>query len=133
MSRKRKILTLEERVAVLKKADEGKSCRAIAIEVGVGKTQIQTIVKEREEILKNWESGQRSDRKYSKPRTAGYEDLDKIVWEWFTTARAKNIPVSGKMIQEKALMYARDMGHLGFSGSNGWLDKEAETSQCMHS
>ena len=35
MSRKWKILTLEERVAVLKKVDQHMSCRFIAIEVGI--------------------------------------------------------------------------------------------------
>ena len=123
MSRKRKVLSLEERVSVLKKVEEGKSCRAVSNELGVGKTQVQTIVKEREDILRRWESGERSNKKYVKPRTAGYDDLDKLVWEWFTTARAKNIPVSGRMIQEQARLYAAELGHEGFSGSNGWLDR----------
>ena len=39
----------------------------------------------------------------------GYNDLDKLVWEWFTTARVKNIPVSGRMIQEQALLYAAEL------------------------
>ena len=123
MSRKRKVLSLEERVSVLKKVDEGKSCRAVSNKLGVGKTQVQTIVKEREDILRRWESGKRSNKKYVKPRTAGYDDLDKLVWEWFTTARTKNIPVSGRMIQEQALLYAAELGHEGLSGSNGWLDR----------
>ena len=108
---------------VLKKIDEGKSCRSVSSELGVGKTQVQTIVKEREDILRRWENGERSDKKYVKPRTAGYDDLDKLVWEWFTIARAKNIPVSGRMIQEQALLYAAELGHEGFSGSNGWLNR----------
>ena len=52
MSRKRKVLTLEERVSVIKKSDSGKACRAIAAELGVGKTQIQTIMQERKEIMR---------------------------------------------------------------------------------
>ena len=123
MSRKRKVLTLEERVSVLKKVGDGKSCRSIALELGVGKTQIQSIVKEKDELMKRWESGSRADAKYSKPRTASYEDIDEVMWEWFTKARAKNIPVSGRMIQEKALMFAGEMGHLGFTASNGWLNR----------
>jgi len=31
-------------------------------------------------------------------RAAGYEDLDKIMWEWFTRARYNNIPVSRRKI-----------------------------------
>ena len=37
MSRKRKILTLEERDSVFKKVGDGKSCRSIALELDVGK------------------------------------------------------------------------------------------------
>ena len=86
--------------------------------------QIHAIVKEMDDIhvLRRWESGERSDKKYVKPRTAGYDDLDKFVWEWSTIARAKNIPVSGRMIQEQALIYAAELGHEMFSGSNGWLN-----------
>ena len=57
MSRKRKVVSLEERVHVLKKIDKEKSCRAVSSELGIGKTQVQTIVKKREDILRRWESG----------------------------------------------------------------------------
>ena len=97
-SRKRKVLDLEQRVAVLKKIDSGQSCRKIANELGVGKTQIQGILYDREDITKRWEAGERMDRKYAKFRKVGYEEIDKVMWEWFTRARAKNIPVSGKLI-----------------------------------
>ena len=122
-SRKRKVLTLAERVAVLNKIDSGMSCRSVAEELGVGKTQIQNIVKEQEDIRKRWASGECSDKKYAKVRKTGYEELDRVVWEWFTRARAKNIPVSGRLIQERAVMYASELGIERFSGSNGWLEK----------
>ena len=77
---------------MLKKVEEGKFCRAVSSELGVGKT-----------VLRRWESGEQSSKKYIDPRTAGYDDLDTLVCEWFTTARAKNLPVSGRMIQEQAL------------------------------
>ena len=105
-SRKRKVLSLRERVVVLSKIDSGKFCRSVAGEIGFGKIQIQGIVRDEEDILKRWEAGEHSEKKYTKVRRTGYEDLDKAVWEWFTRARAKNIPVSGKLIQERAIMYA---------------------------
>ena len=63
MPRKRKVLSLEERVHVLKKIDEGKSCYAVSSELGIGKAQVQTIVKEREDILLS--NGTRSKQKIS--------------------------------------------------------------------
>ena len=105
-SRKRKVLSLRKRVVVLSKIDYGKSCRSVAGEIGVGKTPIQGIVWDGEDILKRWEAGEHSEKKYTKVRRTGYENLDKVVWEWFTRARAKNIPVSGKLIQERAIMFA---------------------------
>ena len=61
----------------------GRSHHAIVVEVGVGKTQIQTIIKDREEITKKWKYEDRSEMINSKPTIAGYENLKKIVWEWF--------------------------------------------------
>ena len=52
MSRKRKVLNLEERVGVIRKFDKGSSCRAISSEIRVGKMQVQSIVRDREDILK---------------------------------------------------------------------------------
>lgn len=100
------MLSVEERVNVLKKIDEGKSCQEVSSELGVGKTQVQTKAKDQEDLLKRWERGERLDKKYVKPRTAGYEALDELVWAWFTEARSKNIPVSGRMIQKQGPLYA---------------------------
>ena len=57
-TKKRKVVTQEERINALKKIDEGKSCRAVSSELGVGKTQIQAIVKERDDIQRRWESSE---------------------------------------------------------------------------
>ena len=123
LSQKRKILALHERIAVLDKTKEGRSCRSIAEDLGVSKTQIQEIVRNKKSIRQQWETGGRAERKYSKVRKLCYKDLDRVAWEWFTSAQAKNIPISGHMIQEQALMYAEQLGHSSFSGSNGWLDR----------
>ena len=86
--RKRKVITLEERVSVL---DKIKKCRSVAEELGVCKTQIE---KDKKDILKQWAAGESSSKKYTKVRKTGYEEIDKVLWEWFTRARANNIPVT---------------------------------------
>ena len=80
---------LQESVAVLKKVDSGKSCRWVANKLSVGNTEVEGIVCDREDILKWWEAGEHSDKKYTKVRKIG-EELDKVVWEWFTRARKES-------------------------------------------
>ena len=48
--------------------------------------------------------------------------MDKTVYEWFQQKRAQNIPLSGPLIQEKALETANSLGISDFKASNGWLD-----------
>ena len=98
-ARRRKILTLDDRVDVLKRIDKGESCRSIATAVNCGKSQISRIRGDRAEILKEWESGARYDLKYVKRRKGTYEELNTLVWEWFNKARSKELPVSGRLLQ----------------------------------
>ena len=88
-SRKRKILTLEDRVKVVERLSKGESARSIALSLNVGKTQVLTIAKEKDDILCCWKDGKNGDRKYGKygKRKCAYEDLNEAVWGWFCEAR----------------------------------------------
>ena len=96
---RRKILTLDDRVDVLKWIDDGESCRSIAAAVNCGKSQISRIHSDRAAILKEWESGARYDLKYVKRHKGTYEELNALVWEWFNKARSKELPISGRLFR----------------------------------
>jgi hypothetical protein len=53
------------------------------------------------------------------------EKVNTLMWQWFQTARSQGIPVSGPMLQEKALVYAKDLelSDDDFKASNGWLSR----------
>ncbi|KAH3780267.1 hypothetical protein DPMN_158079 [Dreissena polymorpha] len=51
MSGERKFLTLEERVKCLKLFEYGKSSRVIASELCVGRTQVQSVLKHKRDIM----------------------------------------------------------------------------------
>jgi transposase len=99
MAGKRKALTLEDRISVLKKLDNGMSVRDVAKAYDCGRTQIQGIKNSRESLLKQWEEGGRADQKRMKIRKTTYEAVNVAVWDWFCKARSQNLPVSGKLIQ----------------------------------
>ena len=90
---KRKVLSLQQRVDVLRRLDSGVSCRAIAKDISC------RIRSEREAVMREWETGGRSDLKYVKKRKTIYDQLNLLVWEWFCAARSKELPVSGRLIQ----------------------------------
>ena len=120
-SAKCKTLTLEERVNVIKLSDGRKSARKIADELGVGRTQIQCIIKRKAEVLSDYESNVASDRK-RKCRKTGNEEINRKCWEWFCEASSRRIVITGHLIQQKALEFAKTEGNTEFKASNGWLD-----------
>ncbi|KAH6946059.1 hypothetical protein HPB50_011356 [Hyalomma asiaticum] len=50
-----------------------------------------------------------------------YADVDKAVFTWFLDSRARNVPISGTILQQKAKDFASILGHDDFKASNGWL------------
>jgi transposase len=50
----RKTLNLDDKVKAINLCDGGKSCRAVAEEMGVGRTQIMNIIKRKSEILEKY-------------------------------------------------------------------------------
>jgi hypothetical protein len=87
----------------------------------VGKKQVHTILKESEGIYKRWRGGNVSQIK--KKLKSYSSQIEEFVYEWFCAARYKNAPISGPLIQEKALEAARALNFGGFKASNGWLHK----------
>ena len=56
-SRSRKVLTLEQCALVVQWSEKGESARGIALSLGVGKTQIQSIIAKKDEVMAAWKSG----------------------------------------------------------------------------
>ena len=89
------------------------------IAFGIGRTQAQKILKEKEVILAEYENNMQSCKK--RVRSANYSDVNEALWEWNTRCRESNIPVDGTMLQEEALLIAEKLGISGFTASTGWL------------
>ncbi|KAH6929273.1 hypothetical protein HPB50_025932 [Hyalomma asiaticum] len=107
-SKKQKFLSLEQKVEILTVAAAGRKKGIIAQEYGILPSLLSTILKSEVSILKALASGTCAQCK--KTTQPAYEELDKAVYAWLCETRTKNIPISGSMIQQKALNYACILG-----------------------
>ena len=57
-----------------------------------------------------------------KLKGAGFDALDKGINKWFMNAQERNVPVSGTLLKEKAVHFAKELQIDNFKGSNGWRD-----------
>jgi len=55
-------------------------------------------------------------------KSTDYDEINRVMFEWFVSARAKGIPISGPLIQTEALEAAKKLGKNNFKASNGWLE-----------
>ena len=81
MASRRVELSLKKKVELIKSSD-GKSQRDLAKQFGIGKTQVQTILKRKAEFMEAYEENGNSDRKRAR-YTTEHEDLDDLSWRWF--------------------------------------------------
>jgi kinesin family protein 6/9 len=103
-SPKWKVLTLQQKVDVIKLLDSGKAACKIAAELGVGKTQIQNLRKRKFDILSDYENNVPTTSKRRR-YTTGNEEIE-LTYEWFKSAIARQTNVTGGLLKEKALKFA---------------------------
>lgn len=100
MSSKKKTLDFVERKEVLKHhREQHLSSRELAIKFNCGKGQIQAIIKKKDVI----EASSFGPERKRINCHLKHKELDDLVFDWFLKARALNIPITGPLIQEKAL------------------------------
>ncbi|XP_067849374.1 MORC family CW-type zinc finger protein 3-like [Heptranchias perlo] len=112
-------LSMKQKVELILQS-EGKSQRQLAELFNIGKTQVQTILKRKAEILEAYEGNRDTARKRLCVRMEhGYLNL--IMCRWFQHVQSQGIPVNGPIIQKAALHFAKELGIKDFKASNGWL------------
>jgi hypothetical protein len=94
---KRKALTLETKIEILKHVDKGEKKSDIACNFKVPPSTLSTIINNRDKITREFETNINSKRK--KLRGSTYEEIDSAVLLWLNTVRKKEIPLSGSVQQ----------------------------------
>ena len=89
----------------LKELEKGTPHKDVASLFGVPKNTLSTWKKNKDKIFEKYSSGLVSKR--VKPEK--YEEVKKAVHKWLLLLRSENVPISGPMLKEKDLEFARGL------------------------
>ena len=79
---------------------------------GCSKSQIQSILGKKDEILEHY--GANKNAHCKRARLSQLKNVDEATYEWYQEARSKNIPITGPMLQEKAKRATEELGDTTF-------------------
>ena len=89
-------------------------------ETAIGRSTISSILKEKDKWLSFPMQGSTDS---TKDRVCKEPLLKSALSMWFNDVRTKNLPVNSDMIIEKAKKFGGELGVVGFSYSNDWLER----------
>ncbi|KAH6569098.1 hypothetical protein BASA60_008356 [Batrachochytrium salamandrivorans] len=121
--KKRKLVDLSTKLAILKHLDDVHSIKATADRFKLSKGALFNQPNRNTEILlKEAES----NRSLSKARIVQQSDINVVLWRWFLTARSRGYPISGPVSLGKKASKSQlrlEPMSMNFSASEGWLQK----------
>ena len=102
---KQQQFSVKEKCEILLEVEKG----GIAKKYGISPSTVSTFLKQKSKIEQNIDVDAFGPQQ-KKMRTADYEEVGKAVYTWFVEMRAKNIPINGPLLCERARYLARSLG-----------------------
>jgi len=115
---KRRQFSLEFKMRAIGAVEAGVSKGTLAKELCVSPSTLSTFLMDRAKI----EAGivcNSLGPKRQRARLIDFQDVDRAVFTWICEVRSRNLPLSGPIVQKKALAFASSLGFPDFTASNG--------------
>ena len=124
----KRCLTLDGKIKILDEAKKRKlSCRVIAKELKVGKTQINNVFKTEQTLREEFANFQGKGFKHTDSRShQQFKAINDILYSWFKKCEASSIYLNKNLLKEEAMNIKQSLNRPeldGFKVSEGWLDK----------
>ena len=124
----KRCLTLDGKIKILDEAKKRKlSCRVIAKELKVGKTQINNVLKTEQTLREEFANFQGKGFKHTDSRShQQFKAVNDILYSWFKKCEASGIYLNRPLLKEEAMNIKQSLNRPelnGFKASEGWLDK----------
>ena len=118
--RRRVELILQDKINLIKESESfpKPSQKSLSEKFRVDKTTVSDILKRKSEYLANFESDE-NVQKFRFGNKSKHDNLNDLMWDWFRQARDKAIPLSGPILQSKALKFASQLDIANFKASKG--------------
>ena len=113
--RKHTEINLEQKYKALLELDKGKSNKDVALSFGIPPNTLSNWKKSKERIFEAYRNGK---AKTKRVKSDTYEKVNSAVLQWFKRTRAENVPVSGILLKEKALFFAKEFNCETFHASD---------------
>lgn len=125
--RKKVVVSIETKLEALKRLDRGETMQQIASDLGVGRVTVGDWKRKRSELEK-WSCDRNSEdalKGRKSMKRCEYEQTSEALFLWYSQQRARGMPISGPILQEKALTFQKEFedGEQDFTASVGWLDR----------
>lgn len=126
-SKKRVSLTIEKKIEIIRRHENGETQKSLAEQFKVGRTTISDILKRKYKFFKfvamNSDKTENLKRRRTLRRSI-HTNLEANLLKWYNELRQNGNYVSGPMIAQKATQLHKELGYKDqFNASNGWLDR----------
>lgn len=105
------------------KKNPGISEKMLASKFSCGRTQINSILKNKANIVQIYESNMSSTSLLSRKRCrdSEFSSINEALYNWYILATLRNIYPTGPHLCEKAKQITQQLGVTEFKASNSWL------------
>lgn len=126
--RKRVVLDLAKKFEIVGRLRKGESATSLSKIYNVPRTTINDLKRCGDKIEDHISKMESTDGDVIRRKTmklSKHDELDQVVFYWFAQQRSQGIPLSGPIIQQKALDFNKKIQSCdpSFKASTGWLDK----------
>ena len=123
--RKHVTLTLNQKLEIIKRLEKGENRNVLMNEFNIGSSTIYDIKKQKDELMKFASQSVTTEKLASRQtlKKPKLEQLDSVLFKWFSAVRSEGKPVTGLMIVEKEKKFDQDLGiaESECNYSDGWL------------
>lgn len=120
-AKKRQNLAFSVKVEIIREVEKSEKSD-VAAAYSIPKSTLSTLLKNKASIKKK--ANERLNASGARRvRTPACNDVEKALYKWFVTICDSNIPVSGPMLQQKALEFTHILSQDDFSAGSRWLQR----------